>query len=195
MSRHRSVRNLDLDEELADDYGYDEDPYGERPSVTMQSRQEASSANPHNIASPENLEPNDRKSLESSYATILDVLGPPDSANNPFSEREIKDALWDAYFDTETVLDDLIKEAEKRKKKKQGESYDQCSGCQASGLSGSSWTCKGSVPAQWVSRCPCPAHLQARVEEKRHAELTIAVNLCLCLSPLPLRDRCSRRSS
>lgn len=30
MSRHRAVRNLDLDEELADaDYEYDDDPYGE----------------------------------------------------------------------------------------------------------------------------------------------------------------------
>lgn len=29
MSRHRIVKKLDLDEELADDYGYDDDPYGE----------------------------------------------------------------------------------------------------------------------------------------------------------------------
>ena len=28
MSRHRAVRNLDLDEELAEDDYYDEDPYG-----------------------------------------------------------------------------------------------------------------------------------------------------------------------
>lgn len=70
----------------------------------------------------ENLEANDKESLESSYSAILDVLGPPDSANNPFSEREIKDSLWDAYFDSEAVLDDLIQEAEKRKKRKQGES-------------------------------------------------------------------------
>lgn len=49
------------------------------------------------------------------------MLGPPDSANNPFTQREIKDALWDAYFDTETVLDNLMKEAEKRNKKKTGE--------------------------------------------------------------------------
>lgn len=28
MSRHRAVRNLDLDEELAEDDYFDEDPYG-----------------------------------------------------------------------------------------------------------------------------------------------------------------------
>ena len=28
MSRHRAVRNLDLDEEMAEDYA-DDDPYGE----------------------------------------------------------------------------------------------------------------------------------------------------------------------
>lgn len=28
MSRHRAIRNLDLDEELAEDDYYDEDPYG-----------------------------------------------------------------------------------------------------------------------------------------------------------------------
>ncbi|CAO1617504.1 unnamed protein product [Sympodiomycopsis kandeliae] len=96
MSRHRAVRNLDLDEELAIDDDYDDDPY-------------------------EDLEPGDRESLDTAYATILDVLGPPDSANNPFSDREIKDALWDAYFDAEAVLDDLMKEGEKRRKKQQGE--------------------------------------------------------------------------
>jgi hypothetical protein len=31
MSRHRAVRNLDLDEELAEDYYSDEDPYGMSP--------------------------------------------------------------------------------------------------------------------------------------------------------------------
>lgn len=30
MSRHRAVRNLDLDEELAIDDDYDDDPYGEQ---------------------------------------------------------------------------------------------------------------------------------------------------------------------
>ncbi|PWN28545.1 hypothetical protein BDZ90DRAFT_238871 [Jaminaea rosea] len=97
MSRHRAVRNLDLDEELADDVGYDSDPY-------------------------EDIEDSDRQQLDSAYATVLDVLGPPESSQNPFSQREIKDALWDAYFDVEAVLDMLTKEAEKRNRKKQDSS-------------------------------------------------------------------------
>lgn len=128
MSRHRAVRNLDLDEELADDYGYDEeDPYGESPSGYRRDPV-CSSVLPTPLSllalpSAENIGEDDRASLDSAYATILDVLGPPDSSNNPFTEREIKDALWEAYFDTEAVLDGLMKEAERRNKKKQGEYY------------------------------------------------------------------------
>lgn len=69
----------------------------------------------------EDIEDSDRQQLDSAYATVLDVLGPPESSQNPFSQREIKDALWDAYFDVEAVLDMLTKEAEKRNRKKQGE--------------------------------------------------------------------------
>ncbi|CAO1630087.1 unnamed protein product [Parajaminaea phylloscopi] len=71
------------------------------------------------IHTVEDIDESDRKQLDASYAVILDVLGPPQGSNNPFSQREIKDALWDAYFDTETVLDGLMKEAEKRNRKKQ----------------------------------------------------------------------------
>lgn len=38
MSRHRAVRNLDLDEELADDVGYDSDPYGEFACLSLSPR-------------------------------------------------------------------------------------------------------------------------------------------------------------
>lgn len=73
------------------------------------------------LLSAESIDPKDRASLDSSYASILDVLGPPESQNNPFGEREIKDALWDAYFDSEAVLNELMKEIEKKNKKKQSE--------------------------------------------------------------------------
>ena len=120
MSRHRAVRNLDLDEELADaDYEYDDDPYGERSPRTPAPVCRKLS-NPLSICA-EDISESDRQQLESAYASITDVLGPSESVNNPFTQREVKDALWDAYFDTEAVLDTLMKEAEKRNRKKQGE--------------------------------------------------------------------------
>lgn len=100
MSRHRAVRNLDLDEELAEDDYYDEDPY-------------------------ENLSPEDHDAMTEAYSQTLDVLGPLSS--NGFTEREIKDILWDAYFDVDSAVTQLVEEKSRREAKaekdrqKQGE--------------------------------------------------------------------------
>ncbi|KAK0521299.1 hypothetical protein OC835_006932 [Tilletia horrida] len=98
MSRHRAVRNLDLDEELAEDgaYDYAEDPY-------------------------EDITDQERAQLESALASVIDVLGPAQSSG--FTDREVKDALWDSYFDVESTTAHFLDEQGKRQAralKKQG---------------------------------------------------------------------------
>ncbi|KAJ1040674.1 hypothetical protein NDA11_000192 [Ustilago hordei] len=90
MSRHRAIRNLDLDEELAEDDYYDEDPY-------------------------DNLSPEDHESMTEAYSQTLDLLGP--TSTNGFTEREIKDILWDAYFDVDSAVTQLVEEKSRREAK------------------------------------------------------------------------------
>ncbi|SOV05679.1 related to translation elongation factor HBS1 protein [Ustilago sp. UG-2017a] len=90
MSRHRAIRNLDLNEELAEDDYYDEDPY-------------------------DNLSPEDHESMIEAYSQTLDLLGP--TSTNGFTEREIKDSLWDAYFDVDSAVTQLVEEKSRREAK------------------------------------------------------------------------------
>ncbi|SJX64460.1 related to translation elongation factor HBS1 [Sporisorium reilianum f. sp. reilianum] len=101
MSRHRAVRNLDLDEELAEDDYYDDDPY-------------------------DNLSPEDHDAMTEAYAQTLDVLGPISS--NGFTEREIKDILWDAYFDVDSAVTQLVEEKSRREAKAEKDRQKQESG-------------------------------------------------------------------
>ncbi|EST09005.1 Translation elongation factor EFTu/EF1A, domain 2 [Kalmanozyma brasiliensis GHG001] len=101
MSRHRAVRNLDLDEELAEDDYYDEDPY-------------------------DNLSPEDNDAMAEAYAQTLDVLGPIGS--NGFTEREVKDILWDAYFDVDSAVTQLVEEKSRREAKAEKDRQKQESG-------------------------------------------------------------------
>lgn len=100
MSRHRAVRNLDLDEEMADDdygSGAEEDPY---ESITAE----------------------ERANLDEAMATLASVLGP--SPQNGFTEREMQDQLWEAYFDVDQAATALIEERSRREardKKRAGE--------------------------------------------------------------------------
>ncbi|TKY89136.1 hypothetical protein EX895_001667 [Sporisorium graminicola] len=101
MSRHRAVRNLDLDEELAEDDCYDDDPY-------------------------DNLSPEDHDAMAEAYSQTLDVLGP--TSSNGFTEREIKDILWDAYFDVESAVTQLVEEKSRREAKAERDRQKQESG-------------------------------------------------------------------
>lgn len=105
MSRHRAVRNLNLDDELAEDDG---DDYMEEDS------------NPYDDISQE-----DHEQLEAALSQLTGVMGQPGSQQAGFSEREMKDALWDAYFDVDSAVNVLVEERSRREakeKRRAGES-------------------------------------------------------------------------
>lgn len=100
MSRHRAVRNIDLDDELADDdsYGSEDNPY-------------------------DDISEEDRGHLDDAMTRLVSVIGAPGQQSG-FTEREMKDSLWDAYFDVDQAVTTLIEERsrrEQREKRKAGE--------------------------------------------------------------------------
>ncbi len=119
MSRHRAVRNLDLDEELAEDDYYDEDPYGKASTLYYRCASNWTSIELTRLASCiallENLSAEDHDAMTEAYNQTLDVLGPLSS--NGFTEREIKDILWDAYFDVDSAVTQLVEEKSRREAK------------------------------------------------------------------------------
>ncbi|KAF9189708.1 HBS1-like protein [Haplosporangium sp. Z 767] len=86
MSRHRNVRNLDIDDVMDD--GYDEDDYDEN---TMTAEEQVQMAN----ATDE----------------VITMLG-----DSKVSTREIQDALWYYYFDVDQTVVYLIDELAKKQK-------------------------------------------------------------------------------
>ncbi|GAA5880026.1 hypothetical protein JCM16303_004442 [Sporobolomyces ruberrimus] len=97
MSRHRAVKNLDLDDEL-DDGGFDS---GEDYYEDMTSEQQAQ--------------------MVASVKQVEQVLGP--SSESGISSKEIRDSLWDSYFDVEGTVSyylDQVHKREQRKKKELG---------------------------------------------------------------------------
>lgn len=93
MSRHRAVRNLDLDAELADDFGEEADYLG-------------ASAHTH----PDDLSPEDQQAMEDALATMQDDLG---SQQDQFTERQMREALYETYFDVPGAIALLVQEKEK----------------------------------------------------------------------------------
>ncbi|WFD31829.1 hypothetical protein MSPP1_002869 [Malassezia sp. CBS 17886] len=87
MSRHRAVRNLDLGEELADDYSDGE----------------------HNAI--DDLSPEDSDALEQALLTVIDTLGEPEQCG--ISDRTMKEAIWETYFDVPAAVDMLLQEKER----------------------------------------------------------------------------------
>ncbi|KAI8145405.1 P-loop containing nucleoside triphosphate hydrolase protein [Fennellomyces sp. T-0311] len=100
MSRHRAVRNLDIDEVLEeDDYA---DDYDENELDETQLSQE------------------DRAQLDEGLSYVLSVVG----EDIPVTDFEIKEALWYYYFDREETVNWVVEkiakikaEEEKQKKK------------------------------------------------------------------------------
>ncbi|KAI9488308.1 HBS1 N-terminus-domain-containing protein [Zychaea mexicana] len=80
MSRHRAVRNLDIDDVLEeDDYADDYD---------------------ENELDEGDLSAEDRANLADGLAHVLSVVG----EDIPVSDMEIKEALWYYYFDREETI-------------------------------------------------------------------------------------------
>merc|ERR1711939_1284142 len=85
MSRHRAVRNLDLDDEL-DDGAFEEDE--EHPGIT----------------------PEQQEQMASGLANIQGILG----SSSVVTEKEIRDALWYYYFDEEKTVGWLLDQQHKK---------------------------------------------------------------------------------
>lgn len=68
----------------------------------------------------------DLESLDAALEEVKSVLG--NEASSGFTDREVKEALWDAYFDAQAVVSQLLEDKERREareKKKAGE-FDVC---------------------------------------------------------------------
>ncbi|GJN90750.1 hypothetical protein Rhopal_003764-T1 [Rhodotorula paludigena] len=91
MSRHRAVKNIDLADELDDDYG-DEDYYAD-----MTSEQQAQMAQ--------------------AFSAVQAVLG----TESPISDKAIRDALWDSYFDVDGTIAHLLDEQHKKEVRRKKE--------------------------------------------------------------------------
>lgn len=73
----------------------------------------------------EDIDEDSRLELDTSLSQVKSVLG----SDSPFADREIKDILWDSYFDVAGALDYFTKERQKRetreRKKKQKQEQQQ----------------------------------------------------------------------
>ncbi|KAJ1657593.1 hypothetical protein IWQ61_003025, partial [Dispira simplex] len=89
MSRHRHIRNIDLE-----DVDYEEDYPDESPEDEMTDE--------------------DYAQLQSGLRAVRDVVG--DDA--PVTDKEIRDMLWETYYDTEQTIAWVSETSEKRCKRK-----------------------------------------------------------------------------
>ena len=100
MSRHKLVKNLDLDEELDDFNGETESDYGEEISI----EDKGMSPRP-----PSECQPSDHyaailEHLRQGTAQVRDVLGSQVS----ITDKEIQDSLWHYYYDVDKTVDYLL---------------------------------------------------------------------------------------
>lgn len=77
MSRHRFVRNINIHDELNDDFDHEEDPF-------------------------EGITPAQQAQLDSATDSVVNLLGP--EQDSLISEAEIRKKLWDVYFDVDDTL-------------------------------------------------------------------------------------------
>ncbi|MCJ1478359.1 Hsp70 suppressor, GTPase facilitates ribosomal subunit dissociation [Lambiella insularis] len=86
MSRHKLVKNMNLDDELDDFDGggtYDEDKDG---------------------AGEEELSPEDKAQLQEGTAQVRSILGPEVAV----TDKDIQDSLWHYYYDIEKTVTYLL---------------------------------------------------------------------------------------
>ncbi|GJJ74621.1 elongation factor 1 alpha-like protein [Entomortierella parvispora] len=87
MSRHRNVRNLDIDDVMDD--GYDEDDYAEEQPMSAE----------------------DQAQMDDATEEVKAIL-----AGSKISVKEIQDALWHYYFDVDQTVAYLVEELAKKQK-------------------------------------------------------------------------------
>lgn len=80
------MQNLNLEEELAEDYGDDYDAL-------------------------EDLSPEDQAAMDDALAKVLSTLG--ESEECGISERRMKEVLWDTYFDASATVNQLLEEKQR----------------------------------------------------------------------------------
>ncbi|KAJ1311278.1 hypothetical protein OPQ81_009776 [Rhizoctonia solani] len=88
MSRHRDVRNMNIHDELAEDDI--SDTYDEDEEMTAEQKDQ----------------------MATSLAQVRSVLG--DKSESGIDDKEIKDALWDSYFDVEGTISWLLDQRAKQ---------------------------------------------------------------------------------
>ncbi|GAA5901070.1 uncharacterized protein JCM6883_004742 [Sporobolomyces salmoneus] len=121
MSRHRAVKNLDLDDEL-DDGGFDS---GEDYYEDMTSEQQAQ--------------------MVSAVSQVESLLGGPNASG--ISTKEIRDSLWDSYFDVEGTVGyylDVIHKREGKRKREEGNPQSSSLSLSAFGSEGSTGSGNGN---------------------------------------------------
>ncbi len=72
----------------------------------------------------EHITDDERYQLDTALAQAREVLG--NESQSGFTDREVKDALWEAYFEVEEAVGVLMEEKsrrEQKQKKKAGEYY------------------------------------------------------------------------
>ncbi|KAG8996820.1 Hsp70 suppressor, GTPase facilitates ribosomal subunit dissociation [Tulasnella sp. JGI-2019a] len=99
MSRHRFVRNINIQDELDDHFDDEEDPF---EGITLDQQAQ----------------------LDSATDNVLNLLGP--EQDSLISETEIRKKLWDVYFDVDLTLEWAFDEQKRRKsaRGKKGDSMD-----------------------------------------------------------------------
>ncbi|KAK0468009.1 uncharacterized protein EV420DRAFT_440108 [Desarmillaria tabescens] len=100
MSRHRDVRNINLDDELDDDALSD----GGEEEMTEQYQAE----------------------LNASFEQVLDVIGGEETTG--ISEREIKEYLWQCYFKVDQTIEWALDEQERRRLARERKDIDSNQG-------------------------------------------------------------------
>ncbi|KAI8394258.1 uncharacterized protein BYT42DRAFT_487140 [Radiomyces spectabilis] len=128
MSRHRNVRNLDIDEVLDEDEFVDD--YDENELDETQ------------------LSNEDLDNLEEGLSYIYSVVG----ENVPVSATEIKEALWYYYFDREETVNWVLEKIAKYEAEEKKQKAKQAKKNAAQGNYGF------SLFESMLSRCPKPVN-------------------------------------
>lgn len=75
------------------------------------------------------MSPEDAQSLEDALIQVVDTIGSPEQCG--ISDRQMRQVLWDSYFDVPAAVDHLLREKEREEvhaRKQEGESEEQAVG-------------------------------------------------------------------